>query len=272
MARATAIGNTAIPEEERQPTRRAVPEEAREFDQTFLDTSNQDIIHRDYIAHAFRWGFCKENFVEHERTRVLDVGCGPTRPLLAVLFGGIGNTLAKSYTGVDLSPVKGTKHARSAIYGNTNFLEEWERILEERGPFDLITNFEVIEHMRKQDGLRLLQAFRRCLAGPDSRILLSTPVYDGKGRAKNHIHEYTIAELDNHIKVAGLRVVKRYGTFMNHHEVKKVATPAQLEVYNQLREYFSQEVMANFLAPLYPDHARNNLWVLEAQETKARRR
>lgn len=263
MARTTAVGNLALPEEERQPTRRQVVEEAREFDQTFLDTQSQDLIHRDYIAHAFRWGFCKENFVEHEKTRVLDVGCGPTRPLMLVLFGGIGNTLAKSYTGVDLNDIKPTRHARTQLYPNTNFIEEWETVLEERGPFDLITNFEVIEHMRKADGLRLLQTFRKCLA-PNGKILLSTPVYDGKARAKNHIHEYTIEELANHIMAAGLRVLNRYGTFMNHHEVKKVASPAQLEVYNDLREYFSQEVMANFLAPLYPDHARNNLWVLDA--------
>jgi 2-polyprenyl-3-methyl-5-hydroxy-6-metoxy-1,4-benzoquinol methylase len=264
MMATKALGNVAIPEEERQPTRRQVAEVPREFDQTFLDTQNQDIIHRDYIAHAFRWGFCKENFIEHEKTRVLDVGCGPTKPLMLVLFGGIGNTLAKSYTGVDLNAVKPTRHARSKIYERTNFLEEWETILEERGPFDLITNFEVIEHMRKQDGLRLLQTFKKVLA-PNGTILLSTPVYDGKARAKNHIHEYTIDELAKHIAVAGLRVVKRYGTFMNHHEVRKVASAAELEVYHDLRQYFSQEVMANFLAPLYPDNSRNNLWVLQAK-------
>lgn len=253
--------NTEIPEEERQPTRRGAAEKPRTFDQTFLDTEKQDIVHRDYLAHAFRWGFAKDHYIEHEKTRVLDVGCGPNRPLMTVLFGGIGTKLAKSYVGVDMSDIKPTRHKRTTLYPKTNFLTSWPEIAEEHGPFDLITCFEVIEHMPRAEGDQLLDVFSSVL-DDDGVVLLSTPVYDG-ARAKNHIHEYTVPELQHAVWRANFHVIKRYGTFMNHHEVKRLASPAQWEVYEQLREYYSQEIMATFLAPLFPDHSRNNLWVLE---------
>lgn len=264
MAKEAVVANAAIPEEERQPTRTGRAETTRTFDQTFLDPDTE-IVHRDYIAHAMRWGFAKRNFITHEQTSVLDVGCGPDRPLMLVLFGGIGpNPLAKRYVGVDMNRIKPTKHARTTLYPEFNFIERHKELRKKEGTFDLITNFEVIEHMPKAMGLELLRAMKYMLA-PHGAVLLSTPVYDGKARAANHIHEYTIPELDEHIRKAGFFVNKRYGTFMNANEVKKVATPAQLEVYNQLKEWFGNEVLSNFLAPLHPDHSRNNVWVLRAK-------
>lgn len=260
-------GNQAIPEHEQQPTRRAVSETTRKFDQTYLDP-NAEIIHRDYAAHFFRWGFTKDRWIAKERSNVLDVGCGPDRPLMLALFGGIGAHFPKSYTGVDLSRIKPTKHARSVLYPETNFVASWKQILKERGPFHVITNFEVIEHMPVAEGAEMLKAFAKCLEGsvdashPEGGVLiLSTPVYDGKARAKNHIHEYTIPELQASIEKAGFRVLARYGTFMNANDIKRVATPAEKEVWNALRAYYSNDVLSTFLAPLHPDHSRNNVWV-----------
>ncbi len=271
--------NTALPEELRQPTRRGTAEEARTFDQTFLDPDAQ-VVHRDYVAHALRWGFAWRNFIRHEETNVLDVGCGPDRPLRDILFGGIGGCeggIAKSYTGVDLNSIKPTRHKRTRLYPNTNFLTEWPRIKAERAPvgFDLITNFEVIEHMPPSEGAHLLGCFRECLA-PGGSLLLSTPVFDG-ARAKNHIHEYTIPELQQAMESAGLKVVERWGTFANHNDIKRAIKAEQAKggqaqvnanalwyTYERLRGYLGQEVMANFLAPLFPDHARNNIWHCQA--------
>lgn len=260
-------GNNAIPESEQQPTRRAVNENSRKFDQTFLDP-NSDIIHRDYAAHFFRWGFTKDRWIAKERSNVLDVGCGPDKPLFMALFGGIGAHFPATYTGVDLSAIKPTRHHRTILYPNTNFVEEWKRILKERGPFHVITNFEVIEHMPVAEGAEMLKAFAKCLDGsvdqwhPEGGVLLlSTPVYDGKARAKNHIHEYTIPELQAAIEKAGFRVLARYGTFMNKNDAKRVMTPAQREVYMALSAFYSNDVLSTFLAPLHPDHSRNNVWV-----------
>lgn len=262
MAKLPDVRNTAIPEDEEQPTRRGAKETTREFDQTFLDPDS-GIIHRDYIAHALRWGFSKRHFIVHEKSRVLDVGCGPDKPLFMVLFGGIGGGdggFPKSYTAVDLNKVKPTKHKRSKIYSETNIFDEWDTILAERGPFDLITNFEVIEHMPKSKGLALLCIFREMLS-KDGKVLLSTPVYDGIARAKNHIHEYTIPELQAHFEDAGLEVIERYGTFANVNAIKKVMTKEQRMVFDQLKSWYGNDIMSCLMAPLYPDVSRNNYWV-----------
>lgn len=252
--------NTAIPEDQRQPTRRGTAENTRVFDQTFLDPDSE-IVHRDYAAHFFRWGFAKKNWIQHEVTKVLDVGCGPDRPLMMALFGGIAGPFAKSYVGVDMNKIKPTRHKRTTLYPKTNFIEKWEEIRDKHGPFDLVTNFEVIEHMPPEMGDQLLNAIWECMRDKNSTFLLSTPVYDGKARAKNHIHEYTIPELQAKLENAGFVVERRFGTFMNNQDVRKVASPCELDVYNRLHEYYGNDVMSTFLAPLYPDMSRNNIWV-----------
>jgi hypothetical protein len=114
----------------------------------------------------------------------------------------------------------------------------------------------------------MLKAFAKCLEGsvdadhPEGGVLLlSTPVYDGKARARNHIHEYTIPELQELLEKAGFKVYQRYGTFMNKNDAKRVMTPAQKEVYMALSKFYSNDVLSTFLAPLHPDHSRNNVWV-----------
>jgi SAM-dependent methyltransferase len=290
MGKKAAVRNEAIAEDEEQPTRRGVAESTRRFDQTFLRATDQTV-HRDIASHAGRWYFAargphpdildeippgisyqehfmkyginKKPFIEHEVTDVLDVGCGPDRPLLLTLFGGIGpHPLARSYTGVDLNKIKPTRHARSVLYPETNFIDEHERICAERGPFGLITNFEVIEHMPVKDGRRLLEAFRNVVA-EGGKLLISTPVYDGKARAKNHIHEYGVDELMRLLEDAGWTPTDRYGTFANIHDIRKVCTPEQKQLLNDLGEYYGNDVLSTFLAPLYPDASRNNLWVCE---------
>jgi 2-polyprenyl-3-methyl-5-hydroxy-6-metoxy-1,4-benzoquinol methylase len=288
MSKKPIAENTEVPEEERQPTRKGLAETPRKFDQTFLDAKDQTV-HRDIAAHAGRWAFTargphpdvlpepgpgdeytarffkyglnKKPFIKHEKTDVLDVGCGPDRPLLLALFGGIGpNPLARTYTGVDMNKIKPTRHARSCLYPETNFIEAHERICEERGPFELITNFEVIEHMPKKEGKLLLKAFYDVIT-TDGHLILSTPVYDGKARAKNHIHEYTIPELQGMLEEAGFVVQRRYGTFANIHAIRKVCTPAERQLLDELGEYYGNDVLSTFLAPKYPDVSRNNLWV-----------
>jgi 2-polyprenyl-3-methyl-5-hydroxy-6-metoxy-1,4-benzoquinol methylase len=243
-----------------QPTRsKSAPREERRFDQTSLrENGHGQLIHRDYAAHFFRWGFAKKNYIQHDVTEVLDVGCGPDLPLMKVLLGGGPHLLPKHYTGVDMNGIryKGNP-GRATILGSFNFIEEYPKL---KPNYDLITNFEVIEHMAVNDGLRMLQIFKQLLS-PNGHILLSTPVFNGSA-ARNHIHEYTIPELWDQVELAGLRVIKRFGTFANWHEIRKVAKPEHLATLEALKTYYDGEVLSTFLAPLYPDSARNNLWVI----------
>ena len=97
-------------------------------------------------------------------------------------------------------------------------------------------------------------------------MLMSTPCYDGVRHAANHIRELTIEELDQMARKAGFQVERRFGTFMDIKHIGKVETDrcskqSIQEVAKALGQYFDNDAISNIFGPLYPDHARNNLWV-----------
>ena len=245
-----------------QPTRSGKKRPDRRFDKTQLHADHHGrAVHRDYAAHFFRWGWVARQIKRGDR--ILDVGCGQEAPLASVLSGNM-STVPECYVGVDLNkpsikfpPI----NAKWATYWwETNFMERYDDIFNIEG-FNAIVCCEVIEHMEPEDGLRMLRAFKACLSD-DGCIYLSTPVFNGKA-ALNHIHEYNIGELSRLVHDAGFNIARRFGTFMSEHDVKKVVSPAELYLFNRLKVYYSGEVLATFLAPLYPDASRNNLWVLK---------
>jgi site-specific DNA-cytosine methylase/SAM-dependent methyltransferase len=240
-----------------QPSRfrRGVDPE-REFDRTSLRAnSHGQWIHRDYGAHFFRWGFAGR-FVTNE-TDVLDVGCGPDVMMIHALTMP-RNQVPRSYVGVDLNrePKKHPARQWATLRWEFNFTERGDEL----NQFDLVTCFEVLEHMRKADGLRLLEVLRRRLR-PSATLLLSTPVFNGKAAA-NHLMEWQIDELKAAVEAAGLAVERRHGTFASQGDIRRAASAAELDVVERLSAYYSGEVLACFLAPLYPDASRNNVWVL----------
>lgn len=119
--------------------------------------------------------------------------------------------------------------------------------------------------MKVEHGANLLKAMFACTK-PGGVLLLSTPVYDGKRHAANHIHEYTVPELQSYIEKAGYTVERRFGTFMDIKHIGKVdptgcSKAAVLEVRKALEQYFDNDAISNIFGPLHEDHARNNLWV-----------
>lgn len=241
-----------------QPIRRGAPREARRFDQTHLNSSKYaERVHRDYAAHFFKWGFATRHIGPTDR--VLEVGCGSELQLVNVLRMG-GRYNPGSYVGVDLNTVNAYRPAWATVHDRFNFVDDYP-VLATHDGYTVGVCIEVIEHMGVKDGRQLLANFRALLAG-DGKLILSTPVFNGRA-AKNHIHEYTIPELQGYIEDAGFEVVERYGTFASYRDIVKAAKPEHLEVLNGLRMLYSEEVTACFLAPLYPDHSRNNVWVLK---------
>lgn len=258
----------------RQPTRRGKYREVRRFDRTQLK-SNSDgrVVGRDYAAHFFRWAWVTRQ-IEPNQT-LLDVGCGQETPIVYVLMKRIGDQ-PLHYVGVDLNPIPNPPGFRwCTVIDQFSFVDQYQDLGTEfkargnvlntkgifkPGYFDLATNLEVIEHMQPADGKVLLEGIRHWVK-PDGYLYLSTPVFDGKA-AVNHCHEYTIPELQKLVESTGWEVEKRWGTFANINAIRKVARSDELEVMDRIGLYYNPEVQSILLAPLYPDHSRNNLWVL----------
>lgn len=238
-----------------------VVDEDRRFDRTALtETSRGDGVSRDYAAHFFRWGFT-DNFVEDGVTRILDVGCGIDCALARVISRNVHYRI-KKYVGVDLNkqPRRVVGNRWAEFKWEFEFTSMWKSL----GTFDLVTCFEVIEHMGVPDGRKLLKGLKGCCE-PGGTILLSTPVFSGKAAA-NHIHEYRVDELKLEIEKSGLRVINRFGTFARSDKIKKVVTKEELTLIKELNKWYTWDVLSCFLAPKYPDASSNNIWVLKHKE------
>lgn len=240
-----------VPAPETQPVRReAARREERRFDQTYLrENKHGDRVHRDYAAHFFRWGWATRLITPQDN--VLDVGCGPDLALCKVLSMG-GRYVPATYHAVDLNKLQGGP-GWAQLHGETNYLT-WEP----PHTWTKVVCFEMIEHMPKADGLALLKKiFDELEAGGE--LLLSTPVFNGKA-AVNHVYEWTTVELNEALVVCGFEIEKRYGSFASYRDLVKQLTPEHRAVLEELRTYYSEEVTACFLAPLYPNQSRNNVW------------
>lgn len=285
---------STIPRQLRSHANAKYAREDRRFDTTALhyQLHGKQISHADYIAHCEKYDYTWRSIKKGDR--ILDVGCGTDLPLLKAInyvqaqATKILYSVGGCYVGVDLNPLKATgmnwgetigevdmtsedgfDRALGAVPGNASAiangaLEEGYEGEPLRG-YTLIVCLEVIEHMEVEDGKRLLENFRDLLS-PDGRIIMSTPVYDGKAMARNHIHEYFIPELQELIESVGLSVARRMGTFTAEPQLKshlkRVGRLDLLKMYEEAREFHSSGYMSGVLAPMFPDISRNNVWVL----------
>ena len=256
--------------------RREKHRDDRDYDTTQLhEAGHGKTLHRDYSAHFFRWSFARRFITSKDH--VLEIGCGEDRPLSKILVGTTRHVA--TYVGVDLNKLRPSAHQWLAFFGEFNFVEQHKELLKVRpGGFDVVVHLEVIEHMRVEYGARLLKACHACLR-PGGTMLMSTPCYDGVRHAANHIHEYTVAELAKATKKAGFEVADRFGTFMDLKHIGKAMvghvprivngpdaaqfTKQVANVKAALADYFDGDALSNIFGPLYPDHARNNLWVCQ---------
>jgi len=250
----------------------------KKFDTTHLsidDALKRSEIHRDYITHCLRWGFVVDwlrrrdplrfgggpDNKRYQHMSVFDWGCGKDVMLYKALCANkMGAT--KHYTGCDIQKLEmpashNNRKIPYTLLGETDVLD-LESIDD-----DLITSFEVIEHVPFEYGSEVLKHIHN-ISKPDVVFMLSTPVFDPKvGAAKNHINEMTRETLMGLFDDAGWVVKENYGTFGSRKDMYKHYSDAERELFNRLNLYHSVDMMANFLAPLYPEHARNNVWLLE---------
>ena len=231
----------------------------RDYDTTQLHESGHGrSLHRDYSAHFWRWSFTRRFITAKDH--VLEIGCGEDRPLSKILTGGAAPHVS-TYVGVDLNRLKPSGSQRLTFIGEFNFVDRHNELIKLRPEgYDVLVHLEVLEHMRVEHGAKFLKACHALLK-PGGVMLMSTPCYDGVRHAANHIHEYTVPELQKAAEKAGFIVDRRFGTFMDVKHVKKEGSKAVAEVYTALSAYYDNDALSCFFAPLFPDHARNNLWV-----------
>lgn len=252
--------------------RREKKRDDREYDTTQLrEAGHGKTLARDYSAHFWRWSFARRFITAKDN--VLEIGCGEDRPLSKILTGGAAAHV-NHYTGVDINKLKPSNSQRLKFIGEFNFVENWKNLQKQdgvpKGGFDVVVHYEVIEHMKVEHGAKMLKgAFE--LLKPGGTMLMSTPCYDGVRHAANHIHEYTVPELQKATEKAGFVVEKRFGTFMDIKNIGRATLSgadgkgdidkAIKALRPLLAEYYDNDAISCIFAPLYPDHARNNLWV-----------
>lgn len=240
----------------------------RDFDTTQLkEAGHGKTLHRDYSAHFWRWSFARRFITAKDH--VLEIGCGEDRPLSKILTGGAAAHV-NTYVGLDLNKLKESQSQRLRFIGEFNFAQDWKKLHQKVDTpnnglgYDVIVHYEVIEHMKVEHGLNMLKGCYAHLK-PGGTMLMSTPCYDGVRHAANHIHEYTVPELQKMTEKAGFKIEQRFGTFMDIKHIKNV--PAEKKglgietCAKLLAQYYDNDAISCIFAPLFPDQARNNLWV-----------
>ncbi len=173
----------------------------------FQPVSDSDAVQAHRIFPRVAWALDVAN--ETKPKSVLDLGCleGYTALTLANKVKSVERAV-----GVDLSEEAITlaKNRTDMVKGNVEFfvdsIEKWLENCDEK--FHLITNFEVMEHVK--DPQLVIKLMDKVLA-PNGTILISTPAFEsptyGKDDEQNkcHIRLYTTADED-------YREENKYGT------------------------------------------------------------
>ena len=232
---------------------------------------NKHIYHRDQFAHYFRWTHVLKN--ARIGQTILDFGCG-TGEILELFYKN--KFRPKQYLGLDIRKQtieKNSEKFKKLDFAKFQACDLCQDELDLGQTFDIITCFEVIEHI----GHANADAFLDNIAyhcNDDTVVYLSTPNYDPQvGAAENHIlgPDREIGEWDHFELQEKLSeyfdIKKKYGTFASIKDYKKDLTGWKKEAFEELKEYYDTTMLSCMMAPMIPaEQARNCLWVLQAKE------
>ena len=229
------------------------------------------IYHRDQFAHYLRWSHVLKNAKIGQT--ILDFGCG-TGEMLELFYRN--KYRPKQYLGLDIR--KQTIDENNEKFAKLDFAsfkqaDLCQPELDLGQTFDIITCFEVIEHI----GHANADAFLDNIAyhcDENTVVYLSTPNYDPNvGAANNHllgpdkeVGEWNHFELQEKLEEYFI-IEKKYGTFASIKDYKNDLTGWRKEAFEELKKYYDSNLLSNMMAPMIPaEHARNCLWVLKARE------
>lgn len=228
------------------------------------------IYHRDQFAHYLRWSHVLKNAKIGQT--ILDFGCG-SGEMLELFYRN--KYRPKQYLGLDIRTQ--TIEENKAKFGSLDFADFKQADLcqdelDLGQTFDIITCFEVIEHI----GHANADAFLDNIAyhcDENTVVYLSTPNYDPHvGAANNHLlgPDKEVGEWDHFKLQAKLEefftIEKKFGTFASIKDYKEDLTGWRKEAFEELRKYYDSNLLSNMMAPMMPaEHARNCLWVLKVK-------
>ena len=245
----------------------------KHIDKTFLSIDQAEargFIHRDYIAHCFRWSHVVKELTRgaaYKTARILDVGCGRLMPMGTMLHS---SRLAPAYyCGVEFGPVeRSNKSVATTLRSPTFSCDIWDNtdirqfeMDEGEELFNVVTCFEVLEHMEPAMVLETLQVIKKCCT-PDARIFISTPCFNGKAAA-NHVNEMKFDALAAVFNQEGFAIRDQYGTFASISDYQMSLNEHEQHVFTRLRDYYDVNVLACIFAPLHASKSRNVLWELQ---------
>jgi SAM-dependent methyltransferase len=151
---------------------------------------------RREILASFVADICRE--VTDRRPRILDVGCGTGANLLMLSKYGDAEGVDVSEDALAFCRERGLEKVK---------LGAGEELPYEDGTFDLVTAFDVVEHM--DDDLAGLKEMRRVLR-PGGRVLLFVPAFmflwGLQDDVSNHRRRYRLPELRRVLEQAGFEV------------------------------------------------------------------
>lgn len=230
-------------------------------DQSF----ERHVYHRDQFAHYLRWTHVLK--IAKLNQKVLDFGCG-SGSLYEVFYRN--RYSPARFLGLDIR--KQTIEKNKEKFPKAEWVtEDLVKMNENYGTdWDIITSFEVAEHIGKQNVQTFLENIsNHC--NSETLVLLSTPCFDeATGAAGNHTYdsgdgrgvasqELTYNEMKSLLEER-FYIVEHYGTFASQKDYKEHLTQAEKEVFDKLTEYYDSNLVANIFAPLVPQYSRNVIW------------
>ena len=225
---------------------------------------SRHVYHRDQFAHYLRWTHVLK--IAKIGQSILDFGCGSGE--MFELF--YRNKFRPShYVGLDIRQSAIRENVSKFIINeNADFMvQDLCKEFDLNEKFDIVTSFEVIEHIGHENIDTFLQNIvRHCRK--DTTILISTPNYDPSvGAAGNHIlgnneigewkHEELQTKLEEYFVIE-----RKYGTFASIKDYKHLMNDWQKKMYDTLSEYYDVNIMSVLMAPMFPEQSRNTLWKL----------
>jgi 2-polyprenyl-3-methyl-5-hydroxy-6-metoxy-1,4-benzoquinol methylase len=254
-----------------------MPNPNRLIDKSHLSIDQAEergFIHRDYVAHCFRWSHVVKFLMQRHRFKseiIMDVGCGKDLPLPRLMYANKMTDFA--YIGIDMNHLTMPEMLATAVKNGKADIQllggkDASKIKYEELEFEhptVAVCFEVLEHVHPTICQALVQNVYALLAD-GGHAFFSTPVYNGSAAA-NHINEMGREVLASLFESIGFNIEANYGTFASQSEIEPAIFSSIHEdladVWNELKAYYDSNVLSVIFAPIFPHKSRNNLWHLK---------